>query len=134
MMKDLTSPAGYSHIHTNYSVRATAITLWANGLTYWEIMVISGNHNESSLQNYYMPSVQQLCKCSNILVAALGDDKVRPPLQISFWVMKESLLYSSCKFHPSTRLFFFTEQNAAVFSQMFSSCMIGNIHIYNYKP
>jgi len=78
MMKDLTSPAGYSRIHTNYSVRATAITLWANGLTNWEIMVISGNRNESSLQNYCMPSVQQLCKCSNILIAALGDDKVQP--------------------------------------------------------
>ena len=92
MMKDISSAAGLSRIYTNHSVRATAITLWANaGLTNREIMAISGRGNESSLQSYHnMPSVPQLRKCCNVLTVALGDDKVqatnvgnerRPPLQ-----------------------------------------------------
>ena len=75
MMKDISSAAGLSRIYTNHSVRATAITLWANaGLTNREIMAISGHRNESSLQNYHnMPSVQQLRKCSNVLTAVYSD-------------------------------------------------------------
>ena len=133
MMKNISSAAGLYRIHTNHSVRATAITLWANaGLTNREIVAIFGHHNEPSLQNYHnMPSVQQLCKCSNVLTVALGDDKVqgtiaeqlvgnerRPPLQ---QLQVPSAISS-------------TQQNAAVFSEMFSSCMIGYVHVYNYKP
>ena len=107
MMKDISSAAGLSRIHTNHSVRATAITLWANaGLTNREIMAISGHRSESSLQSYHnMPSVQQLRKCSNVLTVALGDDESRQ-LQISLWATKEGLHYNSCKlkFHSSTRL------------------------------
>ena len=79
MMKDISSAAILSRIYTNHSVRATAITLRANaGLTNREIIVISGHHNESSLQSYHnMPSVPQLRKCSNVLTVALGDDKVQ---------------------------------------------------------
>ena len=44
IMKDISSAAGLSRIYTNHSVRATAITLWANaGLTNREIMAISCN-------------------------------------------------------------------------------------------
>ena len=49
MMKDISSTAGLSRIYANHSVRATAITLWANAdLTNREIMAISGHRNESS--------------------------------------------------------------------------------------
>ena len=136
MMKDISSAAGLSHIYTNHSVRATVITLWANaGLTNREIMAISGHRNKSSLQNYHnMPSVQQLHKCSNILAVALDDDKVqpttvdqlvgnekRPPLQ-QLQVPSMNTAMSS------------TQQNKAVFSQMFGSCTIRNVNVYNYKP
>ena len=77
--KNISSEAGLSHIYTNHSVMETAITLWANsGLTNREIMAISGHRNESRLQNYHsIPSVKQLCRCSDVLCTALGhDDKV----------------------------------------------------------
>ena len=82
-----------SLVFTNHSVRATAITLWANaGLTKYEIMAIAGHCNESILQRYLnMSWAQQLRKCSDALSSALGDDQsaektqkqlvVRPPLQ-----------------------------------------------------
>ena len=92
------------------------------------------HRSRSSLQNYHnMPSVQQLCKCSNLLTVALGDDRVqttadqlvankrRPPLQ--------QLQVSFVNTANSS-----TQQNTAAFSQMFSSCTIGNIHVYYYKP
>ena len=93
MMKEISSAANLSRVYTNHSVRATAITLWANaGLTNREIMAISGHRNESSLQSYHnMPSAHQLRKCSDVLSLALGEDQsneeapnqlvVRPPLQ-----------------------------------------------------
>ena len=92
-MKEISSAANLSRVYTNHSVRATAITLWANaGLTNREIMAISGHRNESSLQSYHnMPSAHQLRKCSDVLSLALGEDQsneeapnqlvVRPPLQ-----------------------------------------------------
>ena len=82
MMKDISSADGLSRIYTNHSVRAAAITLWANaGHTNREIMAISGHRNESSLQNYHnMPSVQKLRKCSNVLTVAIGDDKDHPTI------------------------------------------------------
>lgn len=133
MMKDISSAAGLSRIYTNHSVRATAITLWANaGLTNREIMAISGHRNESSLQNYHnMPSVQQLRKCSNVLTVALGDDKVQPTIaeQLVGNERRPPLQQLQVPSAISS-----TQQNAAVFSQMFSSCTIGNVHVYNYKP
>lgn len=132
-MKDISSAAGLSRIYTNHSVRATAITLWANaGLTNREIMAISGHRNESSLQNYHnMPSVQQLRKCSNVLTVALGDDKVQPTIaeQLVGNERRPPLQQLQVPSAISS-----TQQNAAVFSQMFSSCTIGNVHVYNYKP
>ena len=93
MMKEISSAANLSRVYTNHSVRATAITLWANaGLTNREIMAISGHRNESNLQSYHnMPSAHQLRKCSDVLSLALGEDQsheqtpnklvVRSPLQ-----------------------------------------------------
>ena len=49
-MKEISKEANLSCIYTNHSVRATAITLWANaGLSDREIMAISGHRSEASL-------------------------------------------------------------------------------------
>ena len=93
MTEEISSLTNLSLVFTNHSVRATAITLWANaGLTKYEIMAIAGHCNESILQRYLnMSWAQQLRKCSDALSSALGDDQsaektqkqlvVRPPLQ-----------------------------------------------------
>ena len=136
MMKDISSAAGLSRIYTNHSVRATAITLWANaGLTNREIMAISGHRNESSLQNYHnMPSVQQLRKCSNVLTVALGDDKVQPTTADQLVGNEKRPPLQQLQVPSLNTAMSSTQQNKAVFSQMFGSCTIGNVNVYNYKP
>ena len=132
MMKNISSEAGLSQ--TNHSVRATAITLWANsGLTNREIMAISGHRNESSLHSYYsIPLVKQLRRCSDVLCTALGhDDKVdeQPAnLMISMTPLQQLLLSSVYTAISAIH------QNTAPFSQMFTSCTIGNVHIYTHQP
>ena len=76
-MKEISAEAGLFRTYTNHSVRATAITLWANaGLTDREIMAISGHRNEASLRSYHnQPSVNQLRKCSDVLTVALCEDE-----------------------------------------------------------
>jgi len=71
-MKEISKKAGLSRIYTNHSVRATAITLWANaGLSDRDIMAISGHRSEASLRSYHQqPSVNQLRKCSDVLTVA----------------------------------------------------------------
>ena len=133
MMKEISSAANLSRVYTNHSVRATAITLWANaGLTNREIMAISGHRNESSLQSYHnMPSAHQLRKCSDVLSLALGEDQskeqtpnqlvVRPPLQ--------QLQVPSINTSIPTN-----QQSTSEFKQLFNLCTIGNVNVYNYKP
>ena len=77
LMKEISVEAGLSHTYTNHSVRATAITLWANaGLTDREIMAISGHRIEASLRSYHnQSSVNQLRKCSDVLTVALCEDE-----------------------------------------------------------
>ena len=77
LMKEISVEAGLSRTYTNHSVRATAITLWANaGLTVREIMTISGHRNGASLRSYHnQPSVNQLRKCSDVLTVALCEDE-----------------------------------------------------------
>ena len=129
MMKNISSEAGFSHIYTNHSVRATAVTLWANsGLTNQEIMAISSHRNESNLQSYHsILSVKQLRRCSDVLCTALGHDdkfdKQHANLTISMTPLQQ-LPFSSVYTVISA-----THQNTAPFSQMFTSCTIGNAHI-----
>ena len=100
----------------------------------------SRNHGDIRSPQWVQPPklpqhafVPQLRKCSNVLTVALGDDKVqattahqlvgnerRPPLQ-QLQVPSVNTAISS------------TPQNTALFSPMFSSCTIGNVHVYNYK-
>ena len=134
MMKNISSEAGLSHIYTNHSVRATAINLWANsGFTNWEIMVISGHLSESNVQSYHcIPSVKQLRRCSEVLCTALGhDDKVdeQPANVMISMTPQQQLPFSSVNTAISA-----THQNTAPLSQMFTSCMIGNVHIYTHQP
>ena len=76
-MKEISKEANLSRIYTNHSLRATAITLWANaGLSDREIMAISGHRSEASLRSYHQqPSVNQLRKCSDVLTVALSEDE-----------------------------------------------------------
>lgn len=135
-MKDISSTARLSRIYTNNSVRATAITLWENaGLTNQEIMAISSHRNESSLQNYHnMPSVQQFRKCSNILTVALGDDKVQPTTTDQLVSNERRPPLQQLQVPSVNTAISYTKQNTDVFSQMFSSCTIGNVHVFNFKP
>ena len=118
----------------NHSVRATAINLWANsGLTNREIMAISGHRNESNVQSYHsIPSVKQLRICSEVLCTALGyDGKVdeQPANVMISMTPLQQLPFSSVNTAISA-----THQNTAPFSQMFTSCTIGNIHIFIHQP
>ena len=73
------------------------------------------------------------CKCSNIFTVALVDDRVQPT---------EDQLVGNEKRPPLQQLqvpsintsISSTQQNIAAFSQMFNLRMIGNLHVYNYKP
>ena len=132
MMKEISSAAGLSRVYTNHSVRAIAITLWANaGLTNREIMTIFSHLNESSLQSYHnMPSAYQLRKCSDVLSTALSNDiqafgeppnqivgnTARPPLQ-QLPVPTVNAAISA------------TQENRAAYCQMLNSCSIGSVHI-----
>ena len=128
MMKEISSEANLSRVYTNHSVRATAITLWANtGLTNREIMAIFGHRNESSLQSYHnMPSAHELRKCSDVLSLALGEDQsmeqtpnqlvVRPPLQ-QLQVPSINTLIST------------NQQSTSEFKQLFNLYTIGNFNV-----
>ena len=134
LMKNLSSEAGLSHIYTNHSVRVTAINLWANsGLTNREIMAISGHHNESNVQSYHsILSVKQLRRGSEVLCTALGhDDKVdeQPANVMISRTPLQQLPFLSVNTAISA-----THQNTAPFIQMFTSCTIGNFHIYTHQP
>ena len=134
MMKNISSDASLSHIFTNHSVRATAINLWANsGLTNREILAISGHRNESNVQSYHsIPSVKQLRRCSEVLCKAVGhDDKVdeQPANVMISMTPLQQLPFSSVNTAISA-----THQSTAPFSQMFTSCTIGNVHIYTHQP
>ena len=63
--------------------------------------------------------------------AALGDDKVQPTIaeQLVGNERRPPLQQLQVPSAMSS-----TQQNTAVFSQMFSSCTIGNVHVYNFKP
>ena len=63
MMTIISEEAKLPKMHTNHSVRATAITLWLNaGVQKRHIMVISGHHSEQSLLHYNtQPSTSQPC-------------------------------------------------------------------------
>ena len=98
-------------------------------------MAISGHRNQSSLQSYHnMPSVPQLRKCSNVLTVALGDDKVQATTAHQLVGNERGPLLQELQVPSVNRAISSTQQNTAVFSPMFSSCTIGNVHVYNYKP
>ena len=73
LMKNISQAASLSHLYTNHSVRATAITLWSNaGIPNRHIMAISGHRNEQSLAHYNTrPSTSQLRNCSEVLSRSL---------------------------------------------------------------
>ena len=73
LLRKISEEAQFSTIYTNYSVRATAITLWSDaGLENRHIMTISGHGNEQSLKSYISrPSSTQLRQSSDILYRSL---------------------------------------------------------------
>ena len=139
LMKEISVEAGLSRTYTNHSVRATAITLWANaGLTDREIMAISGHRNEASLRSYHnQPSVNQLRKCSDVLTVALCEDEevqtsavqqstaTRSPFQqlpcTSSTININSV--STGMAHHNT------VATSTAYSNMFNSCKIGSVNI-----
>ena len=138
-MKEISAEAGLSRTYTNHSVRATAITLWANaGLKDREAMAISGHRNEASLRSYHnQPSVNQLRKCSDVLTVALCEDEevqtsavqqstaTRSPFQqlpcTSSTINMNSV--STGMAHHST------VATSTAYSNMFNSCKIGSVNI-----
>ena len=126
-MKEISKDAGLSCIYTNHSVRATAITLWANaGLSDREIMAISGHRSEASLRSYHqLPSVNQLRKCSDVSTVALTEDErvdARYPL-------KQLPCQSSAVNNISANMSFQTTAPTSTYSDMFNSCTIGSVNI-----
>ena len=65
----MSEAAALSKPYTNYSVRATEITLWSNErIPNRRIMATSGHRNEHSLINYNsQPSAAQLRPCSDVI-------------------------------------------------------------------
>ena len=81
MMKDISNAPALSQIYTNYSVRATAITLWSDAqISFRHIMNISGHRNEESIKHYNTrPSSSQLRQCSDVLSAACSSQSTSDP-------------------------------------------------------
>ena len=137
--KEISAKAGLSRTYTNHSVRATAITLWANaGLTDREVMAISGHCNEASLRSYHnQPSVNQHRKCSDVLTVALCEDKevqtsaaqqstaTRSPFQqlpCTSSTMNMNSVSTGMAHHS-------TVATSTAYSNMFNSCKIGSVNI-----
>ena len=137
-MKEISKDASLSRMYTNHSVRATAITLWANsGLTDREIMAISGHRSEASLRSYHnQPSVEQLRKCSDVLSVALREEEsvesfniqqiapTRNPLQQLPCRNLGINSNSTMALHQST-----ATATSTAYSNMFNTCTIGSVNI-----
>ena len=142
-MKEISKEAGLTREYTNHSVRATAITLWANtGLTYLEIMTISGHRSEASLRSYHnQPSVEQLRKCSDVLSEALSDEQrvqssevqqrtpTRCPFQNLPCTNPTSINNISTTMAYQSR----ATATSTDYRNMFNTCSIGNINITFHK-
>ena len=132
MMKNISSEAGLSHIYTNHSVLGDSHKPVGK---FWPYK--SGNYgnichrNESNVQSYHsILSVKQLRRGSEVLCTALGhDDKVdeQPANVMISRTPLQQLPFSSVNTAISA-----IHQNTAPFSQMFTSCTIGNVHIYTH--
>lgn len=136
-MKEISKEANLSRIYTNHSVRATAITLWANaGLSDREIMAISGHRSEASLRSYHQqPSVNQLRKCSDVLTVALSEDERIDALTgLQYTAARYPLQHLPCQSSTvnssiSANISFPTTAPTSTYSDMFNSCTIGNVNI-----
>jgi len=133
-MKEISKNAGLSRIYTNHSVRATAITLWANaGLSDREIMAISGHHSEASLRSYHQqPSVNQLRKCSDVLTVALSEDeRIDAPAGLHHTAARCPLQQIPCQSSAvnSTSANIQITSPTSTYSDMFNSCTIGSVNI-----
>ena len=135
-MKEISKDAGLSRIYTNHSVRATAITLWANaGLSDREIMALSGHRSEASLRSYHQqPSVNQLRKCSDVLTVALSEDeKVDAPTGLQVTSARYPLQQLPCQSSSVNSILanmsFQTTAPTPTYSDMFNSCTIGSVNI-----
>ena len=130
-MKELSQAASLSKVYTNHSIRSTATTLWADaGLSYRDIMTLSGNRNENSLKSYNArPSSQQLQLCNNVISSALNPQATQADQQIQ--VLQQQLHQSGSAadtmIHNQQN---FTRQDKRFnLSTMFSGCQIGQVHV-----
>ena len=89
------------------------------------------HRNESNVQSYHnILSVKQLRRGSEVLCTALGyDDKVDEQLAN---VMISKTPLPQLPFSSVNTAISAIHQNTAPFSQMFTSCTIGNVHIYTH--
>jgi len=138
MMKEISKDGSLSRIYTNHSVRATAITLWANpGISDREIMAISGHQSEASLRSYHQqPSVNQLGRCSDVLTVALSKDgRIEAPtgLQHTMAAARHPLQQLTCQSSTvntiSTNLCFQNTPLTPTYSDICNSCTIGSVNI-----
>ncbi|GLD48616.1 uncharacterized protein AKAME5_000256200 [Lates japonicus] len=81
MLLRISKEAGTSVVYTNHCIRSTSVQKLAEGgLEAREIMTVSGHRSESSLQNYWAPSLDNRKPWSNLLCA--GQENKRP-LEVS---------------------------------------------------
>ena len=135
MMKSISTGCNLSKICTNHSVRATAISLWSDAdIPDRHITFASGHSNEQSLAHYSsVPSAPQLRKFSDTISNALAGGTVST-VQTS----STTALISSPKRVLAPVTSTTTNQIAvdaslsmnAFPSGFFSSCSIGNVHVY----
>ena len=134
MMKELSSAANLSQIYTNHSIRTTAITLWSDaGVSYRDIMTLSGHRNGNSLKSYNAgPSSQQLQVCSNVLSSALNPQTTQADQQIQVLQGYQQELHQSgsaaCAV-ISKQQNFTRHDERFNFSTMFSGCQIRQVHV-----
>ena len=126
MMKKISNEAALSQVYTNHSVRATAITLWANaGLPNRHIMAISGHRNEQSLKSYNeRPSSDQLKLCSDVISHALV-----PSHTVSMQSYEVEACASGDKHSLEGRSVSSTNQQMNKYSGLFTGCSIGSVQV-----
>ena len=128
MMKTISVGAKLSQIYTNYSVRASAITMLCDAnVSDRHIMFISGHSSEQSIGHYSSrPSVSQLESVSDTISNALENHQSQST-QIST-VTSAPLMQSSNRMASSVSM---STATASFPSGFFNSCNIqGNVQVF----
>ena len=134
MMKELSKAANLSQVHTNYCIKATAITMWSDaGLSNRHIMTLSGHRNENSLKSYNArPSSQLLQVCSNVLSSAPNPQATQADQQMQVFRgnQQQRQQSRSAAFAMIPNQQNFPRQTKQFnLSTIFSGCQIGQVHV-----